>query len=68
MEKVSNKVGNRLKQLRIQKNMTQKELADTLELSVSAISMYEQGSRVPSDKIKKRYSLFFNKSIDRLFF
>lgn len=48
--------------------MTQKELADTLGLSVSAISSYELGGRVPSDKVKKQYALFFNTSIEGLFF
>ncbi len=62
------KVGNKLRRLRVQKNMTQQELADTLGLSVSAISSYELGVRVPSDKVKKQYSLYFNRSIEDLFF
>lgn len=68
IEKVSTKVGNKLRRLRVQKNMTQQELADTLGLSVSAISSYELGVRVPSDKVKKQYSLYFNRSIEDLFF
>lgn len=68
IEKVSMKVGNKLRRLRVQKNMTQQELADTLGLSVSAISSYELGVRVPSDKVKKQYSLYFNRSIEDLFF
>lgn len=52
----------------MQKNMTQQELADTLGISVSAVSSYELGVRVPSDKVKKQYSLFFNTSIEGLFF
>lgn len=68
IEKVNSKVGNKLRKLRIQNNMTQKELADTLGLSVSAISSYELGGRVPSDKVKKQYALFFNTSIEGLFF
>lgn len=68
IEKVSTKVGNKLRKLRVEKSMTQQELADTLGLSVSAISSYEIGWRVPSDKVKKQYSLFFNTSIEELFF
>ncbi len=68
IEKVSSKVGNKLRRLRMQKNMTQQELADTLGISVSAVSSYELGARVPSDKVKKQYSLFFNTSIEELFF
>ena len=52
----------------MQNNMTQQELADILVLSVSAISSYDIGWRVPSDKVKKQYSLFFNTSIEELFF
>lgn len=68
IEKVNRKVGNKLRRLRMQKNMTQQELADTLGLSVSAISSYELGWRTPSDKVKKQYSLYFNTSIEKIFF
>ena len=68
IEKVSTKVGNKLRKLRVEKNMTQQELADTLGISVSTVSSYELGTRVPSDKVKKQYSLFFNTSIEGLFF
>lgn len=68
IEKVSTKVGNKLRKLRVEKSMTQQELADTLGISVSTVSSYELGSRVPSDKVKKQYSLYFNRSIEDLFF
>lgn len=68
IEKVGTKVGNKLRKLRIEKNMTQQELADTLGISVSTVSSYELGTRVPSDRVKKQYSLYFNRSIEELFF
>ena len=48
-----------LKKLRISRGLTQAQLADKLDLSVSAISMYEQGRRKPdSDMLCKICSLF----------
>lgn len=37
----------RIKELRLEKGMTHKELAEALGLSESAISMYENGHRIP---------------------
>lgn len=68
IEKVGTKVGNKLRKLRIEKSMTQQELADVFGIAVSSIGMYEIGMRVPNDKIKKQYSLFFNKPVDDIFF
>ena len=68
IEKVNSKVGNKLRKLRIQNNMTQKELADVFGIAVSSIGMYEIGMRVPNDKIKKQHPLFFNKKVDDIFF
>lgn len=41
-------VGIRISQLRRNRNMTQRELARALNVSPSAIGMYEQGRRQPS--------------------
>lgn len=41
-------VGMRISQLRKTRNMTQRELARALNVSPSAIGMYEQGRRQPS--------------------
>ena len=40
--------GNRLKTLRLQKGLTQKELAQQVGLTKSVISAYETGIRMPS--------------------
>ena len=42
------KIGQRLKDLRIERKMTQKQLADRLGLATSAISSYESGDRYPT--------------------
>lgn len=68
IEKVNTKVARKLRNLRENSGKTQKELADIMDLSVSAISMYENGGRIPSDKVKKQYALLFDVSIEDIFF
>ena len=68
IEKISTKVGNKLRKLRVEKNMTQQELAYVFGVTPASISFYETGTRVPSDKVKKQYSLLFNQSVDDIFF
>lgn len=68
IEKVNKKLGNKLRKLRIDDGKTQKELANLFDVSVSSISMYEMGLRVPSDRIKVKYSTFFKKDVGDIFF
>lgn len=63
-----NNFSEKLKELRIEKNLTQEELAKMIGVGVSAISMYEQGNRVPRDEIKIKLAKFFNKSVQEIFF
>lgn len=60
------KIGKRLAELRGEK--TQDEVAKALGISVSALSMYECGARIPRDNIKIRISAYFNKPIACIFF
>ena len=54
-------LGQRLRQLRISRGMTQVQLADRLGVSASAIGMYEQGRRQPDNatlaKIRDEFSV-----------
>lgn len=68
IEAINRKLGNKLKRLRVNSGMSRKQLADMFGLTVSAVGMYEQGRRTPSDDIKIKYSRMFDKSIDELFF
>lgn len=68
IEKINTKIGRKLRYLREKSGKTQKELADIMNLSTSAISMYEMGERIPSDKVKKQYALLFDVSIEDIFF
>lgn len=58
----------KLKMLRLKKGLTQEELAKEIGVGVSAISMYEQGNRIPRDEIKIRLAKFFEKSVEYIFF
>jgi transcriptional regulator with XRE-family HTH domain len=49
-------------------NRTQEEVAKQLDISISALSMYERGERIPRDNIKIRISNYYNKPISELFF
>lgn len=54
-------VGNRIKTLRLEKKLTQEDLASLLGLNnKSSISQYENGSIVPSDDIKIKICDIFN--------
>ena len=47
---------------------TQAEVAEALEISVSALSNYEQGIRVPRDSIKKKIADYYKRTVDYIFF
>ena len=59
-------LGLRIKTLRENANITQVELARTLNIGNTTLSQYESGVRVPSDEIKIRIAKFFNVSLDYL--
>lgn len=56
----------RLKELRQSKKLTQRALAERLNISKSAISMYENGSREPDHETTELIADFFNVDIDYL--
>lgn len=58
--------GNRLKTLRLRKNMTQEQLAQKLGLTKSVISAYETGLRLPSYDILIHIARIYNVSTDYL--
>lgn len=59
-------LAKRLKSLRESKNITQKELANKLGISPSAIGMYESGKRNPDTSMLNILSNFFDVSVDYL--
>ena len=56
----------KLKKLRKNRGMTKAELGKALDISPSAIGMYEQGRRIPDISTLKKISSFFSVSVDYL--
>ena len=59
-------VGNKIKELRVAQKITQNEFATRLGVTKSAISSYENGSRLPSYDILIKISHIFKVSTDYL--
>lgn len=56
----------RLKRLRLEKGMTQKQLAERVSLATSAISSYESGNRYPTYDVLIKFTRIFHVSTDYL--
>lgn len=54
----------RLKSIRLEKNLTQKQIADALGLSTMAIQHYENNRRKPTYDILIALADYFNVSMD----
>jgi transcriptional regulator with XRE-family HTH domain len=62
----TNILGNRIKTLRLEANLTQEEFGKPYSLKKSTVSQYESGSSRPDDEFKKRIALDYNVSLDWL--
>lgn len=59
-------IGQKLKALRGEK--TQKEVARDLNITKSALAMYERDKRVPRDEIKVRIADYYGETVQSIFF
>lgn len=59
-------IGRRLRKLR--GNTSREIVADAVGISVSAISMYENGERIPRDVVKVELASYYRKSVQEIFF
>jgi transcriptional regulator with XRE-family HTH domain len=59
-------IGERLKALRGGKKV--EDVANALDISPSALSMYENGHRIPRDEIKVRIAMYYKTSIEAIFY
>ena len=59
-------MGSRLRQLRKQHKLTQKQVAERTGLAVSAISSYESGSRCPTYETLRKLATMYHVSCDFL--
>lgn len=66
LEMNSKEIGTKLIELR--GNRTQEEVANAVGISASALSMYENGERIPRDNIKIRLADYYKKPIHKIFF
>lgn len=58
---------SRLKELRKEKQLSQRQLSEILGVSEDYIYMIERGLRSPSIKLAKKICAFFDISLDELF-
>ena len=59
-------VGEKIRDLRIAKNVTQSKLAESVSVSASAVSSYEISARLPSYDVLTKIASFFNVTTDYL--
>lgn len=57
-------IGERLKKLRLDAGLSQKEVAESLKMSKPIVSQYESNQRTPSVGKLIRFSRFYNASLD----
>lgn len=60
-------IGKKIKSLRLQKGMTQEELANKLNISSQAVSKWENGVTTPDIQVLPDLSVIFGVTIDELF-
>ena len=61
-------IGKKLRSLREEKNETAGDLSSAINVSESAIFMYEAGKRIPRDEIKIRIAEHFAMPVESIFF
>lgn len=59
-------IGERL--IKLRGSLTREMVAKAAGISVSAVSMYENGERIPRDAIKIKLAKFYGKSVQEIFF
>ncbi len=57
-------IGERLKKLRTDRNLTQKQVAELFGVTISTISLYESDIRKPSYDVLIKYAAYFHVSTD----
>lgn len=58
--------GSKLKELRVQSGLTQKQLSEQLGVTKSVISFYERSERTPSPDVLRKLATVFHVSSDFL--
>jgi len=63
---MNEKIAEKLVELRGKR--TQKDVAEKIGITTTALSNYENGIRIPRDEIKIKIAKFYKKSIEEIFF
>ncbi len=58
--------GSRLKEIRNEKGVSQKDVAEHLGISITAISQYESDSRFPNEDMLRRLCVYYKITSDYL--
>ena len=59
-------VGERLRKIRKDKGITQKELAEIIGINKATVSLYEKNINEPNDSVKGKMARYFKVSMDYL--
>lgn len=59
-------IGERL--IKLRGDISRGAVAEAIGTSVSAISMYENGERIPRDAIKIKLATFYDRTVQEIFF
>ena len=59
-------LGNKLKTLRVNRNLSRKQIAELIGVSVSIVGMYESGERLPSLHMIVKLAAQYRVSVDYL--
>ena len=59
-------VGNLIRKLRQERNLSQQQLAKAISVDIRRISFYENGKMIPSTEVLIRLGKFFDVSLDYL--
>lgn len=63
-----NSIGKRLRSLRKKKRKTAAEVAEACGISQSALTMYENGERLPRDEVKIRLAKYYGRTVQTIFY
>lgn len=66
MNNINREIGERLKELRLEAKLSQRDLAKMFHLAPSTIGMYESGARFPTPEVETALAQFFGVSLDYL--
>lgn len=61
-------VGQKIAELRNNRQESREDAAKALNISASALAMYEQGNRIPRDNIKIRIADHYGVTVGDIFF